>query len=280
MCRAIELAYVRYQVRDLERQLAFLADFGLAVVVRDERRVYLRGTGTAPFLYELSAGDANHFLGCGFAVGAGVDLDRLAAFEGSGPVEAVTAPGGGRRVRMRMPDGFEIDAVHGVEPARGLGHVVLHVSDHDASVAWLRQRLGLVPSDHLAPPDQPQRIVGSFLRVNRGAALVDHHCLLVLGAGDPGVHHCSFEVADLDAVMSGHDFLQERGWRLDCGVGRHLLGSQVFDYWRDAAGFRIEHYSDGDIVNNEHQPSVFCGSAEETTQWGAKPPPEFFGGTP
>ena len=35
-------------------------------------------------------------------------------------------------------------------------------------------------------------------------------------------------------------------------------------------------YTDGDVVNHLHVPSKFAGTAEETTQWGAKPPLEFF----
>ena len=159
---------------------------------------------------------------------------------------------------------------------RRLGHFVLHVTDHDASVAWLRQRFGLLPSDFLAVPGEPDQIIGSFLRVNRGDELVDHHCMLVLGADSAGVHHCSFEVENIDAVMTAHDYLLERGYTLDCGVGRHLLGSQIFDYWRDPFGFRIVHYTDGDVVNQSHRPAVFAGTADETTQWGAKPSKDFF----
>ena len=162
------------------------------------------------------------------------------------------------------------------QPVRRLGHFVLHVSDHDASVAWLRERFGLIASDYLAVPGEPGRTIGSFLRVDAGEAWVDHHCMLVLQAPVVGVHHCSFEMDGLDAVMSAHDFLLERGYTLDCGVGRHLLGSQIFDYWRDPFGFRIEHYTDGDVVNHLHRASVFAGTADETTQWGAKPPLDFF----
>ncbi|KAH7201334.1 putative oxidoreductase [Fusarium oxysporum] len=33
------------------------------------------------------------------------------------------------------------------------------------------------------------------------------------------------------------------------GVGRHILGPQIFDYCRDPSEFIIEHYTDGDLVN-------------------------------
>ncbi|VVE31032.1 VOC family protein [Pandoraea anhela] len=317
MPRATDVLYVRYQVTDLAIAERFLADFGMSrAQPGDGSRLYMRGTGDAPFLYEAVLGDACRFLGAGLRVQTRTDLEQLAALPDSGPIEQVDdVPGKGERVRMRMPDGFEIDAVYGGTPAplptshstlhdgntlpfntahakprvnravrvaagpvpvRRLGHFVLHVLDHDVSVEWLQTRFGLMASDFLAPPDQPDRVVGSFLRIDAGEQLVDHHCMLVLGAQKAGVHHCSFEVEDLDAVMAGHDHLTAQGYELDCGVGRHLLGSQIFDYWRDPFGFRIEHYTDGDVVNNAHRATIFSGTADETTQWGAKPPREFF----
>jgi catechol 2,3-dioxygenase-like lactoylglutathione lyase family enzyme len=309
MGNAVAPVYVRYQVPDLERAEAFLKDFGMTPARRDAGRLFMRGTGGAPYVYEAVQGREARFIGAGFLMRERVTLDRLAAMEGSGPVEAVDAPGGGLRVRMRMADGFEMDAVHGAAsaapldtrdaillntarakprgnrfvrveraavPVTKLGHFVLHVRDHQAAVAWLRQRFGLAPSDYMGPPGDPAQAAGTFLRIDRGSELVDHHCMLVLGTDKPGVHHCSFEVEDLDAVMAGHDYLRGRGYTHDCGVGRHLLGSQIFDYWRDPFGFRIEHYTDGDMVDDRHQPAIFSGAADETTQWGAKPPKDFF----
>lgn len=319
MSLATDLVYVRYQVTDLARMESFLRDFGMQPTLpcddacdgpRNRQKLLMRGSGDAPYLYEAVLGDDCRFLGAGLRVASRDHLLSLSRLPGSGPVEPVTeVPNGGERVRMRMPDGFEIDALFGgaaqasgpamadlgfnnaqskprrnqavrvarqAWPVKRLGHFVLHVTDHHASVDWLRERFGLLASDHLAAPDDPGRVIGSFLRVDAGADWVDHHCMLVLGTPEPGVHHCSFEMDGLDAVMSAHDFLLERGYTLDCGVGRHLLGSQIFDYWRDPFGFRIEHYTDGDVVNHEHRPSIFAGTADETTQWGAKPPKDFF----
>jgi len=309
MTHAVEPLYVRYQVPDLERMEVFLRDFGMTRVKRDAAGLFMRGAGSTPYVYEAALGPEARFLGAGFRVASQADLERLADMEGSGEIEAPDVPGGGQRVRMRMADGFEIDAVHGIAAAAAveardsialntarakprvnrfvrierkdapvikLGHFVLHVRDHHAAVKWLSSRLGLIPSDYMGPPGDPAQAGATFLRVDRGAELVDHHCMLVLGTEKPGVHHCSFEVENLDAVMAGHDHLLGRGYTLDCGVGRHLLGSQIFDYWRDPFGFRIEHYTDGDVVNDKHRPSIFSGTADETTQWGARPPKDFF----
>lgn len=45
------------------------------------------------------------------------------------------------------------------------------------------------------------------------------------------VHHSSFEVHDLDTQNIGHQHLEDAGWTNAWGVGRHFLGSQIFDYW-------------------------------------------------
>jgi hypothetical protein len=35
----------------------------------------------------------------------------------------------------------------------------------------------------------------------------------------------------MDTQLIGHDWLEKKGWTNCWGVGRHLLGSQIFDYW-------------------------------------------------
>ena len=309
MVRAADIAYVSYQVTDLDRMEAFLTDFGLVRTARAPDALYMRGAATAPYLHVSRRGTENAFLGVAFRVDARADLEALAALPGSSGIEHIAAPGGGNRVVMTTSDGHRVEAVHGILPAPALpvrdpspfnaattkqrmnaplrpprepgrvlrlGHCVLKVRDHDAAVHWFADRLGMLPSDYLCVPGDETRVIGTFLRCDRGAEFVDHHSLLVTQADAPDVHHSSFEMQDLDAVMGAHDYLVERGYRLDCGVGRHLLGSQIFDYWRDPFGNRVEHYTDGDVVNNLHRPTKFAGTAEETTQWGARPPLEFF----
>ena len=309
MATAIDVAKVIYEVPDLPLMEQALTDFGLSTVQKSSNALYMRGTGAQHHIHETRLGPTPRFVGAAIQVASREDLDELAGLPGSSPVSANADPGGGWVVHMPMPDGFKISAVWGREPATPLptrapnpfnaahakarnnasirvqrepcpvmrlGHFVLHVSNHDESVAWLQQRFGFLPSDYFAPPGRQAPIVGTFLRCNQGSKLVDHHCMLVLQSETVGVHHSSYEVQDLDAIMSAHDYLQAKGWTLDCGVGRHLLGSQVFDYWKDPFGFRIEHYTDGDVVDADHQPTLFNGTAGETTQWGMEPPPDFF----
>lgn len=86
------------------------------------------------------------------------------------------------------------------------------------------------------------------------------------------VHHASFEVDDVDSELKGHAFLKKKGWSLVLGVGRHLLGSQLFDYWFDTDSFVVEHYADGDMVNCNNPPTRIDAGPDSVAIWGPKVP--------
>ncbi|KAL5315032.1 hypothetical protein ACEPPN_017683 [Leptodophora sp. 'Broadleaf-Isolate-01'] len=115
-----------------------------------------------------------------------------------------------------------------------------------------------------------------FIHIDHGNAHTDHHSFFIGWQAEEGkaafVHHSSFEVNDFDTQSLGHDWLQSRGWTNCWGIGRHVLGSQIFDYWFDASGNIIEHYSDGDLVN-QNNPFTREAEAEDTLYvWGPNVP--------
>lgn len=300
------LSYVKYQTTNLTVMQSFLEDFGLTLVENTGTKLYMKGLSNDPFIHVAELANKNKYIGAGFSVNS---IDELKELAQKNNLEIIKSdyPGVDSLVSMVMPDGFLIEVIvkapssHSgnedlgyintpyqknrkncsvrILPGRKdvvrLGHFVLHVSNHSASVEWLNKNLGLIPADYLAVPDTNQ-IVGTFMRIDKGSDYVDHHCLFVVQAKNIGTHHCSFEMRGLDDLMAAHDFLVSKNYQLDCGVGRHMLGSQIFDYWKDPFGFRVEHYIDGDVVNNEYVPEIFSGHADDTTQWGARPDPEFF----
>lgn len=87
------------------------------------------------------------------------------------------------------------------------------------------------------------------------------------------MHHTSFEVEDFDTQVMGHQWLAEHGHYALWGVGRHILGSQIFDYWRDPSGFTIEHYADGDLVNINTRTER--SEAGKFAIWGPEIPKDF-----
>jgi len=310
MPKAIDVAWIVYEAPDLERMEAFLCDFGLVTAEKSPQQLCMRTAGSAPVVHITRLGDTARFVGGAFKMATREDLEALAALPGSSEVEAITdVPGGGWRVRMYTPDDVPIDAVWGqqgvpilplrapypfnagtqktrinasLRPKRepGLvlrfGHFGLRVLNHPQSVAWFRKRFGMLESDYLCIPGDESQVIGTFLRFDRGKELVDHHTMLIVQSNTVDVHHCSFEMQDIDALFSAHDYLLSHGYQLECGIGRHLIGSQIFDYWRDPFGLRVEHYIDGDVSNIHYQSKRYAVTAEETTQWGMQPPSNFF----
>ena len=278
MAGIADILYVRFQVPDLDRQRRFLDDFGL-ITRRENGTLLARGTDANAFIYSAVQGEAA-FLGIGFEALSEEDLRRIAAIDGAA-VEANDAPGGGLIARLEDPDGLPVDLVYGMErpaaiapPSRQplnlgeerrrlgervaykqapgfvkrLGHCVINVTDFRASEAWYKERLGLLTSDEIYM-GQEDRVLGAFLRCNRGERHVDHHSLFLIGSGKLEFQHAAFEVADWDSLMLGHDLLRKAGYKHSWGVGKHILGSQVFDYWKDPNDFTVEHFTDGDLFN-------------------------------
>jgi catechol 2,3-dioxygenase-like lactoylglutathione lyase family enzyme len=153
-----------------------------------------------------------------------------------------------------------------------LGHVVLNVSDFRASERWYKDRFGFITSDEIQL--SPEFALGAFMRCDRGDTPTDHHTLfLAQGPNGPGFNHAAFEVVDLDDLMLGHQRLKDAGRHSEWGVGRHILGSQVFDYWRDPWGHTLEHWTDGDLFTAADGSSVATLQDLLGVQWGPSAPP-------
>lgn len=278
--KADAMAYVRFSRRDPDRMERFLKDFGLHPVEVVDGVRYYRGCGEAPYLVAVAPGLEDAFAGFGVTVQERADLVRLAAAVDA-PISAVDAPGGGERVRLTDPYGLGVDVVAGQRPVAPLaeaaapspvntptakarvnqtvrpplrpspiyklGHVVLQRPDFDLAAQWYMRHIGLIPSDVQVLADGAPAL--AFFRLDRDERPADHHSVAILGAPGVGLLHVSFETFDMDAVGQGHQFLRAQGWTPYWGVGRHMLGSQFFDYWKDPVGDEWEHYADGDVMD-------------------------------
>ena len=303
-----DIAHVRYSAPDLSTMDAFLRDFGFATFEADGR-LYARGSDGRPFLHVTERGPAE-FLAIGFRAETVADLEKLAAHEGVA-VEDSAEPGGGKRVRLTDPDGYRVEIIAGqvkaaagdlpADPPRNtaaakprqrstvrldptpshirrIGHAVLKVRDFRKSEAWYKERFGFLTSDEVeAAKDVP---LGAFMRCNRGDRPADHHTLFLAQLpGKLGILHAAFEVANLDDLMLGHQHLKAQKREPAWGVGRHIMGSQVFDYWKDPFGNELEHWTDGDLFTAADPPQKMPLSALLAVQWGA-PNPMFAGKAP
>lgn len=136
-----------------------------------------------------------------------------------------------------------------------LGHFGYVHRNFDEELRWYTANFNFVPSDILHHWDFSNVDVMTFMHLDLGKDYSDHHVFFLQRAPPECektyVHHSSYEVDDFDTQLIGHQWLAKKGWKSVWGVGRHVLGSQIFDYWQDPSGFKIEHYCDGDLVNNE-----------------------------
>lgn len=298
-----DMAFPRFQAPDLDRMETFLIDFGMQRAARTERALYMRGTDTPHHVHVTHLGEPA-FLGLAFHAASRDDLRTLADAVG-GAVEPLDEPGGGEVVRLRDPDGRQIDVVHGIAalaplPVRAhpplntgdtrrrvgtlqrvapgpsqvkrCGHSAIKTADLDALWRWYRRHLGMLVSDDMYI-EEPGRPLGRFARCDRGALPADHHTLLLLAMGEAKLGHVAWEVADFDDLMVGHDHLVANGIRHYWGIGRHILGGQIFDYWKDPFGFTVEHWTDSDLLDAAAAPGTHH-LMQAGNQWGPPPPPD------
>ncbi len=302
MIKVDDIAFVRFTAPDLDAMEAFLADFGLVRAHRDAETLYMRGLDGDPFLHVTKKGEPG-FAGVAFKARSLGDLEKLAA-ETNAEIAPLDGPGGGKMLSLKDPDGFNVEVVAdrklvetldvpatipsndarrkarknerkrlqpGAAHVKRIGHCVLNVSNFRASEAWYKERLGFITSDEIKM--SPEFALGAFMRCDRGEEPADHHTLFLAGTGAPKFNHAAFEVVDFDDLMSGHDLLKSKSYAHQWGVGRHILGSQIFDYWRDPWGHVLEHWTDGDLM------TASWGSREATlqdlagVQWGMPMPP-------
>jgi Glyoxalase/Bleomycin resistance protein/Dioxygenase superfamily len=308
-----DIAWLEFEKPDLARAEAFAHAFGFAIVVRTPDELQLRGTDPGAPCLILRRGPRSRFVGTAFKAADEADLLRLANATGatSRPLPETI---GGLTVDLVDPSGIPVRVVAGTHelealPAQSphtfnfghdlrrtnatqrppreptkvqrLGHVVLQTTKYVEALNWYLDNLGMIVSDFLFFPGQRDRGPAmSFIRCDRGITPADHHTLaMALGPQNRYVHS-AYQVCDLDALAAGGEYLAERGYFRSWGIGRHIQGSQLFDYWRDPDGFLVEHFTDGDVFDSTLEPGWAPFTASGLAQWGPPVTKDFLGTSP
>jgi len=285
--KVTDLAFVRFGAPDLDIMEKYFTDFGMQRSDRTDTTLYMRGSDDEGFIHVTHLRSEPGFIGLAFEAESVDDLEKLAGLEGFSDVGELGGPGGGSVVSTTDPNGFQVEIVAGrssvgrlegpmrptlndgtEQPRQGvplrletgpshvkrLGHIVLGVKSFRETEQWYKQHFGLVTSDEIAVDENMS--VGAFMRCDRGAMHVDHHTLACIELGEAAFNHAAFEVANFDDLMVGHTHLHGADGQHAFGVGRHLLGSQIYDYWVDPYGHMVEHWTDGDLLNNQSPPNM------------------------
>ena len=311
--KVADVAWLEFEKPDLARAEEFARAFGFATVLRTPDEVQLRGTDPGAPCVILRRGAQSRFVAAAFKAQDDIDVFRLADATGVN-VRALPESLGGIAVDLTDPSGFPVRVVAGLHPlpalpdqdpqifnfgrqllrtnapqrpSRGparvqrLGHVVVQTTKYTEALNWYLDHLGMIVSDFLFYPGQRERgPVMSFIRCDRGSSPADHHTLaMALGPQNRYVHS-AYQVCDLDALAAGGEYLRERGYFRSWGIGRHIQGSQLFDYWRDPDGFLVEHFTDGDVFDHTLEPGWAPFTASGLAQWGPAATKDFLGITP
>lgn len=304
--KVADVAYVRFARRDLGRAERYFLDFGLRLSVRTDNAIYLRGVLPQHHYVIVERAERDAFAALGLRAASPADLRALAAAHAT-QVQPADEPGGGERVRLQDPAGLAVEVVHGMEqlpqlPYRAprvinlpgekrrrnapqpatpgpaevfrLGHVVLQRQEFARNANWYVRNFGLIASDVELLPSTTEPLI-AFLRCDRGADPADHHSVVIAFGPEDAFDHAAFETLDLDAVGLGAEWLQRQGWIKSWGVGRHILGSQIFCYHYDPSGFAVEHYADGDVFDADAPTRYHQGGVSGLYAWGPDLPRHF-----
>lgn len=311
--KLLRTAFVVYQHVDLVNAKKFCLDFGFQIAHETQDEIYFRGYGCEPFIYHLKRGSKAAFVSAAYVVESFSELERAQQVTGATAIEPLASPGGGFSVTLTDPQGFQIQLVHGqqertpnppylerltvnyedAKPRKGRfqrftpGPAPVHRWGHygvtyDADLVgytrmydWYTTVIGLAPSDLVHRDGKP---ITCFFHIDRRKEYSDHHAFFFKPCkpGEvPNVAHAAFEVHDFDIQMLGHNYLESKGYQICWGVGRHVLGSQVFDYWFDTSGFMVEHYADGDLVNEDTPVATVQAGPAALSIWGPPVPAVF-----
>ncbi|KAJ5968758.1 hypothetical protein N7501_005006 [Penicillium viridicatum] len=307
--RLVKLAHMRYQHPDLDEITTFLEDFGMTIAKKTDDEIWYRGYGVDPYVYYAKKGEKK-FLGGTWEVESYQELEKATKLPTAGEIQALTdAPGGGYMVTLTDPEGFAMNLFYGTTPVtpgtypdklianyeldkprvrrfqrfqpgpaavHKLGHYGVCTTNFEGLVEFYTKNFNMVPTDFLyVEVEGKKKNVALFAHVDRGEDTVDHHSFFMSANPTTHVHHCSFEVHDFDTQKLGHQWLAKKDYKSVWGVGRHVLGSQIFDYWWDTTGNMIEHYADGDLVNNQTPIGYMPAGDESLAVWGPEVPSWF-----
>ncbi|MES2149332.1 MAG: VOC family protein [Pseudomonadota bacterium] len=286
LVKARALAFLMFEKPDLVATEAFLTDFGMLRVAASSDQLLMRGHGSAPAIYLARRGARARYVGAAFSVASQAELQILEREAGARRLDGADIPGGGAGVELVDPAGNLLWLVAGqcpgvpwplraplhpqanshgavrrvnatvrppLEPAAlaKLGHVVLQTVDFACMAEWYMRHLGLIPTDVQYLADGSPTL--AFFRLDLGDTPADHHSFVLAGGIEEKYEHSAYEVVDLDALGQGQNVLRAGGHRHMWGIGRHILGSQLFDYWYDPDGMEFEHYTDGDVFTAGHE---------------------------
>jgi catechol 2,3-dioxygenase-like lactoylglutathione lyase family enzyme len=249
------------------------------VVARTDSALYFRGAGSDHHLLALhhapGAAQILHITLRARSLNAlALAAQRTAAAGGHvlSPTAPLNEPGGGHAVTLADPDGRvfrlvyddeQLEAIDAPDMPLRLAHVVLNSSHVEDTRKFMETALDFSMSDRT-------RIM-AFMRCNN-----DHHSVALGDTDNNALNHIAFLMPDIDAVMRGGGRMQEAGFPIEWGPGRHGPGDNAFNYFIGPFDVVIEYTAEVEQIDDSYQtgqPSDWTWPPGRVDQWGISPPP-------
>jgi 2,3-dihydroxybiphenyl 1,2-dioxygenase len=278
-----ELGYLGIGVSDLKAwQDVATSIFGMQVVPGDDRTTSYLRLDALHHRLELCANSGNDLQFAGWEVPDAKTMDSIAGQLQDGGVRVAVGTrdeADQRRVigliKCVDPAGVPTEIFYGrpinpipSHPTRptsgfktereGLGHMVVHVPDLDASVRFYRDLLGFRMTDFTDVQTPRGTLRLAFLHCN-----ARHHSIAFIEApGAPKrLHHIMFEGNSLADVGTGRDLCLVHGVPIAVDLGCHMNDRMVSFYLGSPSGFALEYGWGGRTIDDatwrvEHYASV------------------------
>ena len=286
----LKVAHGIMRVQDLSRELEFYREvIGLHEIGKANGIVYLGcgadnnydlaltegGTGIKQFALQVHNEDDLAYYEKNLS-NAGVKTQRVSNAE----------PGEKVALQFQLPSGHSMELVvvedrphylHPVvnrKPSRGIApldadHITLNAKDVNGLAGFLRDVLEFSIADVFEP------VAGVW-----GAAWTHagdfHHDVAIVGTPeDTTLHHYAFLVAGIDEMKRAADVLGQHGYKVETGPGRHSVGGNLYTYFLDPSGNRIELSAEMPRADKNIELNAWNDFPTAFSAWGAFPPESF-----
>jgi catechol 2,3-dioxygenase-like lactoylglutathione lyase family enzyme len=152
-----------------------------------------------------------------------------------------------------------------------INHIVFFADDYVGSWEFFRDRLGFRLSDHA-------KANGIFARAD---GTYEHHTVFWLTTQHPGTRgkrgyaHIAFGLEDIDELMLGANYMEDRGWSparpFASRLNRHRISSAAYYYFPCPCGGDAEYHVDTDYLDDNWVPRVW-ETRFGATLWSSEPP--------
>ncbi|MED4600633.1 VOC family protein [Paenibacillus validus] len=285
-----KFANASIRVNDLGQSLEFYRDIiGLHEIATDNNTIYLGcgadktydiaiqqgGTGLSRFALQVKSDDDFSYFEKKLSA-IGVSSERVSDPE----------PGKKAALRFTSPSNHQIELVIVEDRPKYIHPTVNHLGSRG---------LGLLDADHITVNTQDVKGFVEFLKAGLDFSISDvfepapgvwaaawshasdyHHDVAVIGTPDhTTMHHYAFQVNGMEDMKRAADLLAQAGYSIEVGPGRHRVGGNLFTYFLDPSGNRIELSAEMPRADHEISHKVWDNFPFAYSAWGQFPTESF-----